>query len=406
MDATPPLDDDPGTGPPGTRPPAGRDPRSPAVRPGPRGNLEETGEVPVLVGDDPPGWSAASRSGAAAAQVPLPAAGSGPRGADTEDADEDGAPGQQERDQGDGVDDGGGGAGEGAPAGGSEGSTEVLVVTGMSGAGRSTVADRLEDLGWYVVDNLPPQMLSALAGLAARARRGLPRVAVVLDVRGQEFFPEVQSALEELRDRGIVVRVLFLEASDEALVRRFESVRRPHPLQGEGRILDGIRAERDLVAALRGGADLLVDTSSLNVHELGARVGDVFGEAGRPRLRVTVMSFGFKYGIPVDADHVADVRFLPNPYWEPSLRAQTGRDEGVRDFVLRQEGAEEWLDRYVAALEPVVAGYRREHRGFVTVAVGCTGGKHRSVALSEQLARRLSGADVRARVVHRDLGRE
>ncbi|NNH23058.1 RNase adapter RapZ [Pseudokineococcus marinus] len=301
---------------------------------------------------------------------------------------------------------GAGGTGEGAPPGASEGSTEVLVVTGMSGAGRSTVADRLEDLGWYVVDNLPPQMLSALAGLAARARRGLPRVAVVLDVRGQEFFPEVQSALEELRDRGIVVRVLFLEASDEALVRRFESVRRPHPLQGEGRILDGIRAERDLVAALRGGADLLVDTSSLNVHELGARVGDVFGEAGRPRLRVTVMSFGFKYGIPVDADHVADVRFLPNPYWEPSLRAQTGRDEGVRDFVLRQEGAEEWLDRYVAALEPVVAGYRREHRGFVTVAVGCTGGKHRSVALSEQLARRLSGADVRARVVHRDLGRE
>ncbi|MEJ5867809.1 RNase adapter RapZ [Pseudokineococcus sp. 5B2Z-1] len=409
MDATPPPDDDPGTPSPGTPPPAGRDPRGPAVRPGPRGNLEETGEVPVLVGDDPPGWSAASRSGAARAQVPVPAAGSGPRGAadgaDASDgADEDGAPGRGERPGG--VDDGAGDAGEGAPPGASEGGTEVLVVTGMSGAGRSTVADRLEDLGWYVVDNLPPQMLSALAGLAARARRGLPRVAVVLDVRGQEFFPEVQSALEELRDRGIVVRVLFLEASDEALVRRFESVRRPHPLQGEGRILDGIRAERELVAALRGGADLLVDTSSLNVHELGARVGDVFGEAGRPRLRVTVMSFGFKYGIPVDADHVADVRFLPNPYWEPSLRAQTGRDEGVRDFVLRQEGAEEWLDRYVAALEPVVAGYRREHRGFVTVAVGCTGGKHRSVALSEQLARRLSGTDVRARVVHRDLGRE
>ena len=360
--------------------------------PVPRGNLEETGEVPVVVGGDPPGWSLASqdrprpgggssgRSGAgpSAEQVPVPAAGAGPEGD----------------------------PGEGPPPGARGGSTEVLVVTGMSGAGRSTVADRLEDLGWYVVDNLPPQMLAALAGVTARARRALPRVAVVLDVRGQEFFPEVQSALGELRDRGVVVRVLFLEASDEALVRRFESVRRPHPLQGDGRILDGIRSERDLVAALRGGADVLVDTSVLNVHELGARVGELFGDAGRPRLRLTVMSFGFKYGIPVDADHVTDVRFLPNPYWDPSLRSSTGRDALVRDFVLRQEGALEWLERYAASLAPVVAGYRREHRGFATVAVGCTGGKHRSVALSEQLAQRLSGTDVRARVVHRDLGRE
>ncbi|WP_445263097.1 RNase adapter RapZ [Pseudokineococcus sp. 1T1Z-3] len=284
--------------------------------------------------------------------------------------------------------------------------TEVLVITGMSGAGRSTVADRLEDLGWYVVDNLPPQMLGALAGLASRARRGLPRVAVVLDVRGQEFFPEVQSALGELRGRGVVVRVLFLEASDEALVRRFESVRRPHPLQEGGRILDGIRRERDLVAALRGGADLLVDTSQLNVHQLGARVAEDFGEVGRARLQLTVMSFGFKYGIPVDADHVTDVRFLPNPYWDPALRPHTGREDVVRDFVLAQEGAREWLERYAAALEPVVGGYRREHRGFATVAVGCTGGKHRSVALSEALGGLLAGGDVSTRVVHRDLGRE
>lgn len=284
--------------------------------------------------------------------------------------------------------------------------TEVLVITGMSGAGRSTVANALEDLGWYVVDNLPPQMLGALAGLAARARRALPRVAVVVDVRGQEFFAEVQAALGDLRAQGVVLRVLFLEASDEALVRRFESVRRPHPLQGDGRILDGIRRERELVAALRGGADVLVDTSALNVHQLGARIMEIFAEERQARLRLTVMSFGFKYGIPVDADHVADVRFLPNPYWEPSLRSLTGKDAPVRDFVLAQDGAQEWLERYVSALEPVLAGYRREHRGFVTIAVGCTGGKHRSVALGERLAARLAGADVETRAVHRDLGRE
>nr|WP_299036503.1 RNase adapter RapZ [uncultured Pseudokineococcus sp.] len=393
MDAQPPPPDD-------ARhlPDEAREEGSDGHRTGPWGNLEETGEVPVVVGGDPPGWSLASQErprssadagpaagsagGPGAGQVPVPAAGPAPGDDPVEET------------------------GEGPPPGARGGSTEVVVITGMSGAGRSTVADRLEDLGWYVVDNLPPQMLGALAGLAARARRGLPRVAVVLDVRGQEFFPEVQSALGELRDRGVVVRVLFLEASDEALVRRFESVRRPHPLQADGRILDGIRRERELVAALRGGADVLVDTSVLNVHELGARVGELFGDSARPRLRLTVMSFGFKYGIPVDADHVTDVRFLPNPYWDPSLRASTGRDDLVRDFVLRQEGALEWLERYAASLEPVVAGYRREHRGFATVAVGCTGGKHRSVALSEQLAQRLSGADVRARVVHRDLGRE
>ncbi len=374
-----------------------------------RGNLEETGEIPVLVpgragepgrstappdADEPPGWS---RGPAAAVpgQVPVPAGGDVPEGISVTGPLPSRPPAAEDGGPADAPEDGATGRG-----------TEVLVITGMSGAGRSTVADRLEDVGWYVVDNLPPQMLSALAGVASRARRALPRVAVVLDVRGQEFFPEVQTALGELREQGVVVRVLFLDASDEALVRRFESVRRPHPLQADGRILDGIRRERELVAALRGGADLLVDTSELNVHQLGARVTDSFGEEGRPRLRLTVMSFGFKYGIPVDADHVVDVRFLPNPYWDPALRGHTGQEAVVRDFVLQQDGALEWLDRYAAALEPVVAGYRREHRGFATVAVGCTGGKHRSVALSEQLARRLRGDDVAARVVHRDLGRE
>ena len=283
---------------------------------------------------------------------------------------------------------------------------EVLVVTGMSGAGRSTAADVLEDLGWYVVDNLPPTMLAPLATLAAHASAELPKVAVVVDVRGGTFFTDLRGALEGLRESGVRPRVLYLDASDQALVRRFESVRRPHPLQGRDRILDGIERERALVGDLRGSADLVIDSSDLNVHQLGAKIIELFGEDGPGRLRLTVMSFGFKYGLPVDADHVVDVRFLPNPYWVPELRASTGRDEPVRDYVLGQPGAEDFVERYVGALEPVLDGYRRENRPFVTIAVGCTGGKHRSVAITEELVRRLGEHDERASAVHRDLGRE
>ncbi|WP_460434872.1 RNase adapter RapZ [Angustibacter speluncae] len=283
---------------------------------------------------------------------------------------------------------------------------EVLVVTGMSGAGRSTAADALEDLGWYVVDNLPPAMLAPLATLAAHAAAELPKVAVVVDVRGGTFFTDLRGALEALRESGVRPRVLFLDASDEALVRRFESVRRPHPLQGRDRILDGIERERALVGDLRGSADLVIDSSDLNVHQLGAKIVELFGEDGHGRLRLTVMSFGFKYGLPVDADHVVDVRFLPNPYWVPELRSSSGKDEPVRDYVLGQPGAGQFVERYVDALEPVLDGYRRENRPFVTIAVGCTGGKHRSVAITEELVRRLSDRAERASAVHRDLGRE
>ncbi len=283
---------------------------------------------------------------------------------------------------------------------------EVLIVTGMSGAGRSTVSDVLEDLGWYVVDNLPPQMLVPLAGIASRAAQALPRVAVVVDVRGGRFFTDLREALTELTGTGVRTRVLFLDANDETLVRRFESVRRPHPLQGEGRILDGIVSERELVGDLRGSADLVIDTSGFNVHQLSAKATEMFAEDGPETLRVTVMSFGFKYGIPVDSDHVVDVRFLPNPYWVPELRASTGQDTDVSDFVLGQDGAEEFVTRYVSALEPVLAGYERENRSYVTVSIGCTGGKHRSVAITEEITRRMREAGVRATAVHRDLGRE
>ncbi|GAB7189689.1 RNase adapter RapZ [Kineococcus sp. NUM-3379] len=289
---------------------------------------------------------------------------------------------------------------------GAQARPELVIITGMSGAGRSTAGKALEDLGWYVVDNLPPQMLEPLAELAGRAARSVPRIAVVVDVRGRSFFAELQGALGTLDARNVSPRILFLDASDEALVRRFEGVRRPHPLQGEGRIVDGIAAERELTSDLRARADIVLDSSALNVHQLGAKVAALFEGERSQDLRVTVMSFGFKYGTPADAEHVADVRFLPNPHWEPELRPLTGRDAPVSRYVLDAEGALPFLERYGSALEPVLAGYRRENKRFATVALGCTGGKHRSVALAEELGARLATTGVPVRVLHRDLGRE
>ncbi len=285
-------------------------------------------------------------------------------------------------------------------------SGEVLIVTGMSGAGRSTAADALEDLGWYVVDNLPPQMLRPLLDLTALAASALPRVAVVVDVRGRDLFAELPEVTRALR-RGRPVRVMFLDASDDVLVRRFEAVRRPHPLQGEGTILDGIHLERQRLAAVRESADVIIDTSALNIHQLATRVIDMFSAEGAARHTVTLMSFGFKYGLPPDADLVADMRFLPNPFWNDDLRPLNGEDDDVRDFVLAQQGAGEFLDAYTAALAPVLAGYQRENKGHSVVAIGCTGGKHRSVVVARELGERLASLPgVAVRVKHRDLGRE
>ncbi len=293
---------------------------------------------------------------------------------------------------------------EGAP----QPATEVLILSGMSGAGRSTTGNALEDLGWYVVDNLPPQMLAPMADLAQRSRGGVHRLAAVVDVRSRTFFAEMRASLAALRDLGLAPRLVFLDASDDVLVRRFESVRRPHPLQGDGRILDGIAAERELLEELKAEADIVIDTSSLNVHQLSAKVTQAFEEerGEEPRLRATVMSFGFKYGIPLDADIVLDMRFLPNPHWVPELRPLTGLDRPVSSYVLSLPAAALFLDRLVPALEPVVEGYQREGKTYVTIAVGCTGGKHRSVATAEELARRLKTLGVASRTVHRDLGLE
>jgi UPF0042 nucleotide-binding protein len=284
---------------------------------------------------------------------------------------------------------------------------ELLVITGMSGAGRSTAAKALEDLGWYVVDNLPPQLIAELAALTARAEPVVTRIAVSVDVRGRSFFSEIADALKSADAVGMHTRLLFLDATDEALVRRFESVRRPHPLQGDGTLLDGITAERSRVAGVREASDIIVDTSDLNIHQLANLVTDTFAEADRAGLQVAVQSFGFKYGVPADADLVADARFLPNPFWQDELRPLTGEDQRVSDYVLDQPGAREFLDAYVEALRPVLEGYQRENKRHAMIAIGCTGGKHRSVAMVRELAARLrSIPGLAVSVKHRDLGRE
>ncbi|WP_116246533.1 RNase adapter RapZ [Nocardiopsis sp. FIRDI 009] len=283
---------------------------------------------------------------------------------------------------------------------------EVVIVTGMSGAGRSTAARALEDLGWFVVDNLPPGLLPTMIELAGRTNGAVPRVAVVVDVRSLAFTEDLLSTVEELRKRDMTARVLFLEAGDEALVRRFEGVRRRHPLQGDGLLTDGITRERETLRAIRGEADLVIDTSQLNVHQLKARVLGFFGEDGEGRIRANVVSFGFKHGLPVDADLVLDCRFLPNPHWVPDLRPMNGRDAPVRDYVLSQDGAKEMLESYSEVLRLTIEGYQREGKHYMTLAVGCTGGKHRSVAMAEQFGDRLRSQGVDVHVVHRDVGRE
>jgi UPF0042 nucleotide-binding protein len=279
---------------------------------------------------------------------------------------------------------------------------DIVIITGMSGAGRTSAAKSLEDLGWFVVDNLPPALLPTMLDLADRA--SIPGVAAIVDVRSRAFSTDLKSAVSSLGARGVTPHVVFLEASDAVLVQRFENVRRPHPMQGTGTILDGIRAERELLREIRGDADIVLDTASLNVHELRARMQGYFGGDSMTGLRLNITSFGYKYGLPVDADLVADCRFLPNPHWVPELRPLSGLDASVRDYVLGQPAATAFIAAYLAVLDVSLPGFEREGKRYVTLAVGCTGGKHRSVAIAEQLAARLAGRDVT--VSHRDLGRE
>jgi len=284
--------------------------------------------------------------------------------------------------------------------------TDLVVVTGVSGGGRSTVARALENVGYYVVDNLPQALLLDMAELAHQAGGAAKRTAMVLDVRSRAFSTDLPSAVKALRERGFNPRVVFVDADDEVLIRRFESVRRSHPLQGSGRLSDGIIAERELLLEAREQADVLIDTTHLNVNQLRSRVEELFGGEDTRRLRVTVLSFGFKYGLPPDADFVLDARFLPNPYWVPQLREHTGRDADVSQYVLGQRGAVTFVETYARLINATAPGFEREGKRYLTVAVGCTGGKHRSVAISEELARRLRDVRLAATAQHRDLGRE
>ncbi len=290
-----------------------------------------------------------------------------------------------------------------------KGDSEILIITGMSGAGRSTVAHSLEDLGWYVVDNLPPAMLGNLIELVTTT---VKKVAVVVDVRGRAFFGDLTKSLADLAEQGISKKILFVDAADDVLVRRFESTRRPHPLQGSDRILDGIAKERDRLRELRDAADLVIDSSALNIHQLEKKIADNFHEDSGADLRVSILSFGYKYGIPVDADLVVDCRFIANPHWVPELRPLSGLDKPVSDAVLESENVQEFLDRYQALFETMALGFITEGRKFLTLAIGCTGGKHRSVAVTVDLVKRLTQCEklsmykIETQSMHRDLGRE
>jgi UPF0042 nucleotide-binding protein len=292
-------------------------------------------------------------------------------------------------------------------AGDTETGIDVVLVTGLSGAGRGTAAKVLEDLGWYVADNLPPELIARMVELGLAAGSRITQLAVVMDVRSRGFTGDLEWVRNDLATRQITPRVLFLEASDEILVRRYEQNRRSHPLQGNQTLAEGIRAERQLLAAVRASADLVIDTSALSVPALRASIERAFGGETVAHTSVTVESFGYKYGLPMDADTVMDVRFLPNPHWVDELRHHTGQHPAVRDYVLGQPGAQEFLDTYHRLLDVVIDGYRREGKRYMTVAIGCTGGKHRSVAIAEALAGLLEGGDeLTVRVLHRDLGRE
>lgn len=279
--------------------------------------------------------------------------------------------------------------------------TEIVIITGMSGAGRSTAADALEDLGWFVVDNLPPALISKVADLAKLQGDERPRVA--LAIGAGSFFDDLVPAIRELRTGGGNVKVVFLDASDDVLVRRFEGNRRRHPLEDAG-LVDAVASERELLTQVKAAADLVIDTGDLNVHQLRERIVESFShDAHTSGMRTAIMSFGYKHGIPLDVDLVLDCRFLPNPHWVPELRPQSGFDEPVREYVMTQPETGEFLDRLTNLLDLLLPAYVREGKSYLTIAVGCTGGRHRSVAIANELGERIKAFGLDPAVSHRDI---
>ncbi len=283
----------------------------------------------------------------------------------------------------------------------------VLVITGLSGAGRSTASNVLEDLGWFVIDNLPPTLIDRVAELAFGPGSSVTKLAIVADVRGREFFAALVDTIRDLRRSEADVKVLFLDATDEVLARRYEETRRLHPAADDAGVMASIQTERQQLTELRGLADLIVDTSDMNVHELRDRVLGLLDDPGSASLRIEVVSFGFKHGTPRDADLLFDVRFLPNPHWVEGLRPYNGKDGPVRDYVFGQPATGPFVDALERLLDVVVPGYVTEGKRYLTIAIGCTGGKHRSVAISDRVGQYLSTHfDLPVNVDHRDLGAE
>lgn len=280
---------------------------------------------------------------------------------------------------------------------------EVMLITGMSGAGRSHAANALEDMGWYVIDNLPPKLLIPLVDMMTSSGSKVHKLAAVIDVRLRGYFDDLFAVLGHIDDLGVKTRILFLDASDSVLIKRYESVRRPHPLQRGGRLIDGILEERELLSHLKDCADIIIDTSTLSIHQLSTKLYEGLLGKGSSTVSVHIFSFGFKYGMPMDADFVADMRFLPNPFWVPELRDLTGKDKAVSDYVLKNPAAMEFLDSYEKALLTAIDGFAKEDKHYVTIAIGCTGGQHRSVAISIELAKRLKSRGLQVTVSAREM---
>ncbi|MDR0951011.1 MAG: RNase adapter RapZ [Candidatus Ancillula sp.] len=287
---------------------------------------------------------------------------------------------------------------------------ELLIITGLSGAGRSHVASVLEDEDWFVIDNLPPKMILPITDIAFGAGSSINKIAVVIDVRSRKYFADLDSILDELREKKICYRIIFLDASNEELIRRYEQVRRPHPLQnsgdGENRIVDGIEKERVILKALKKEADIVIDTSKLSIHDLSRKIKSALNSASKQQLKITVMSFGFKRGIPLDAEMMVDMRFLPNPFWIPELKELSGKDQAVSDYVFSSDLATSFIDSFYKTCITTFDGFLHENKSYLTIAFGCTGGKHRSVAMAEEFSRRLQSDGFFATCQHRDLGKE